>query len=418
MKTRKIGAATRRAVGTGLALAMGLGVAACDSGLLEVDIPGSVVTSDLDNPGLAQTMVNSALGRFECAYTSYVVTTAMFSRELVNASGWVNLHPWGWRAVGVLGSSGSCAGGSNDTGLGAYTPLQQARYVAETAIELIEGFEDSEVSDKAGKLATLNAYAGYATLLLGEAFCEVTFDQGPVQTRQQAYQRAEGLFSTAITLAEAAGNTVIGQFARAGRARARIDQGNTTGAAEDAATIQEGYERLASYSTVNGIRENRIFNLNRRNRYLSVGFETYDGLTLGGEPDPRVPVENTGAIGHDGRTAHWIQTKYNTASDPIRIASWEEAQLILAEARPSEALARINGLRAAQDLPAFEGSAVTLEDIIEERRRQLYLEGHRLNDMLRFDLPFPTGFDHRNEAYGSYTCIPLPDAERNNNPNL
>src|SRR5688572_33085689 len=77
------------------ALLLPLSVAtACDS-LLEVDLPGTVPAEALDNPALARTMVNSALGRFECAYTSYVITTGVLANEFINASTWLNLNTWG-----------------------------------------------------------------------------------------------------------------------------------------------------------------------------------------------------------------------------------------------------------------------------------------------------------------------------------
>jgi hypothetical protein len=102
------------------------------------------------------------------------------------------------------------------------------------------------------------------------------------------------------------------------------------------------------------------------------------------------------------------------------MASWEEAQLIIAEARPAETVAAINRLRAAQDLPPLtvSGGENHIDLVLEERRRQLYMEGHRLNDMLRHNLPFPTGLNHKLQAYGPVTCIPLPLLERQNNPNL
>jgi hypothetical protein len=56
--------------------------------------------------------------------------------------------------------------------------------------------------------------------------------------------------------------------------------------------------------------------------------------------------------------------------------------------------------------------------VLEERRRQLFSEGHRLGDMLRNDIPFPTGTNHKGQTYGPTTCLPLPDQERLNNPNL
>jgi hypothetical protein len=79
------------------------------------------------------------------------------------------------------------------------------------------------------------------------------------------------------------------------------------------------------------------------------------------------------------------------------------------------------------------GDAVAMMDlIIEERRRELFVEGgHRMNDMLRFEgtpreIPWlgepgsihPDGVDSVGGAYGDVTCFPLPTVERIGNPNI
>ena len=46
------------------------------------------------------------------------------------------------------------------------------------------------------------------------------------------------------------------------------------------------------------------------------------------------------------------------------------------------------------------------------------MEGHRHNDMLRFNLPFDTGLHRKGAPYGPTTCLPLPEVERLNNPNI
>ena len=56
--------------------------------------------------------------------------------------------------------------------------------------------------------------------------------------------------------------------------------------------------------------------------------------------------------------------------------------------------------------------------VIEERRRELFLDGHRLNDVLRLNLPFDTGTTFKGVPYGDTKCLPLPDAERLANPNF
>ena len=63
----------------------------------------------------------------------------------------------------------------------------------------------------------------------------------------------------------------------------------------------------------------------------------------------------------------------------------------------------------------------------EERRRQLFvLGGHRLHDMLRFDIPFlgepgsihPNGLDQTGAEYGNLTCFQLPEVEVKGNENI
>ena len=73
-----------------------------------------------------------------------------------------------------------------------------------------------------------------------------------------------------------------------------------------------------------------------------------------------------------------------------------------------------------------------LAQVIEERRRELFLQGARIGDMLRHPdiwppshsfgdrefTPFPTGLTTKGERYGSFTCVPLQDREVLSNPNL
>jgi hypothetical protein len=410
----------RRRIAAVLLPALAVQFAACEK-LLDVQNPGSVQAGDLNNPALATTLVNSALGRFECAYNSYVVTSGILAHEYINASSWLNINTWGWRGLELHEITGSCVGGSNDTGLGAYTPLQQARYLAEEATRLIEPFAETDVPKKREYLGLLAAYAGYSYVLLGEGFCEMAIDQGPPMTPQEVLQVAEQRFTTAIEHATAAGNNNLKLMATLGRARTRLDLGNKAGAASDADQITSNtFVWNAEYSAINPSRENRVFNLNRRNRYLSVEPTKYVDLMIGTAADTRVPVTNSGVRGHDNVTPHFFQNKFNTAAAPIPLASWDEAQLIIAEARPADAVAAIDRLRAKRNLPALEltGGENMLDVVLEERRRQLFSEGHRFNDMLRHNVPFPSGLNHKGQAWGPITCMPLPEQEKRNNPNF
>lgn len=408
---------SRRGLGFAVGLLFLVGVSGCD-GLLDVTLPGNVQESDLENPALAQTLVTSALGQFECAYTNYIASVGVLASEYINASSWLNMNGWGWRGLELHNVSGSCPTGRNSDALGAYSPLQQARYLAEDGARRLEAFPDESVPGNTEMLGLLNAYAGYSYVLLGEGFCEMAIDEGPLMEPSEVMAIAEDRFTAAIEYARAAGQDSLEYLATAGRARARLNLGKLADAAADAEAVPEGFVWYAEYSTINGRRENRLYNVNRRNRFLSVDPERYGNLELGGVPDPRVPATSSGLKGHDGATDHWYQGKYPEADSPIPMASWYEAQLIIAEARPSEAEEAINRLRANQGLPAYVPSGDHLADVLEERRRQLFSEGHRLNDMLRHNIPSPTGVNHKGQPYGPITCMPLPESERRANPNI
>ena len=68
-------------------------------------------------------------------------------------------------------------------------------------------------------------------------------------------------------------------------------------------------------------------------------------------------------------------------------------------------------------LDGTEGSDLTAV-VLEERRRQLFSEGTRLGDMLRKNIPFPSGVNFKNQLFGPMSCVPLPDLEMQNNPAL
>ena len=126
-------------------------VAAGCNNLLDVKIPGSVVAADLDNPGLAQTMVSSALGEFECAYGQYVTTTGILSEEYWISGFSINSNIWGWRGdAEIRATPGDCTPG---VGYGYYIGLQRARFLAEDGSRRIEAFPDAAVPAKADKLA-------------------------------------------------------------------------------------------------------------------------------------------------------------------------------------------------------------------------------------------------------------------------
>ena len=407
--------------------------AACNS-LLNVDNPGSVPVDDLNDPALAPALAAGAIQTFQCGLESFAGTAGMLSGEYLSANGFVNNHIWEWRGiVEIKQEPGTCNYGRGTTSMGFYTPLQQARFQLEDTFRRLEGFTDAQVKNRALLMAEMRAYAGYSYLLLAEGMCDMAIDGGPRMTRDQVLAIAEDRFTDALTraagLTDTTGVSVL-NMARVGRARARLDLKKFPEAASDAILVPAGFVRNAEF-TEGGVatRENRIYNLTIRNDYVSVAdaYRTLkvpkDTTGVDSVPDPRVKVLDAKKKGNDGVTPMWRQQKFTSGGSPIPIASWAEAQLIYAEAVGGQpGLDAINRVRAASGIPRIAGPAPTdaafTALVLEERRRQLFSEGQRYVDMLRYSLPFPSGVNRKGQTYSNLTCVPLPDVETQNNPNL
>ncbi|MFN0180343.1 MAG: RagB/SusD family nutrient uptake outer membrane protein [Gemmatimonadales bacterium] len=406
----------RTASGLALVVAATGPLTGCGS-LLDVELPTRVRAEALDNPQLAATLIAGAIGDFECSLTNYITATGLLGDELIESTGFAAYFIWDQRRI--FSNTGSLGTGNCNDAYGVFTPLHTARYQAEDAFRRITGFPDADVPNKPVLLATAAAYAGYAYTLLGEGFCEMTVDAGPLMPPADVLRKAEAQFTTAIDLATTANNADILNMARVGRARVRLDLGKKAEAATDARAVPAGYVKNASRSTANERRWNRTYADGQRNFFVSVD-PRYRNLTVDGVPDARVSTVDAGRNGNDGITRAWFQRKYLSEAAPVPIATWREAQLIIAEAEGGQAAVdAINRLRTLATLPLFSSTdpAAIQTQVREERRRELFLEGQRFNDMLRFNLPFDTGVNSKGVTYGDTKCLPLPDAERLNNPN-
>ncbi|MBI4539718.1 MAG: RagB/SusD family nutrient uptake outer membrane protein [Gemmatimonadetes bacterium] len=409
------------------AIALILSLGGCDAldKLLEVEAPDRVLPVYLDDPEQASLWVNSAVGAFECAFNHYVVATGLISDELGEGGGHTDTHGYDRRNFSpsepeYQDAHGDCGRGSH---LGLYMPVSRARWLADHVTKKLEGWSDAEVAGRTSLIATVAAYSGYSYMLLGEGFCAAAVDGGPRLTPADLLREAEKKFTAAIQAAEASGNSEIRNMALVGRARARLNLGTKSQAAADARLVPAGFVKNATYSSASPFRENKVYDTNTRGRRITVD-EPYWSLSFGGVPDPRVRVTRTGGRTQNNLRPLALQNKYTAASSPIPLATWDEAQLIIAEAEGGQAAVNIiNALHARVGLPAFSSadSKEILAQTIEERRRELFLESQRLYDIIRYQLPLlpPAGAPFPEGGfYGTMTCLPLPDIEKNNNPNL
>ena len=422
-----------RAAAVALAAAVAPALNACrDVTSLTQDAPSRVQADQLYIPANAQLLLNSAIGDYECALTNYVVAAGLVGDELDDAQ--LAQVGWDYDRRTILPSltyyaTTPCPQTIDATGVPAlYTPVSVARYDADRLTKAAQGWTDAQVPGRQGLLAQAQAYAGYSLVLLGEGMCSAAIDLGPELSRAQLDSIAEDRFTAAIASATAVGDTATLNMARVGRARARLDQNKMALALADAALVPDGFVKNATYSAVNARRENLVNTQTYRGDYSTVD-STFRHVLWNGAPDPRVAVDSAGQVGADQVTPIFRPAKYPTSSTPIPIASWREARLIQAEASLASgdvatATAAINKLHTAAGISPYAGGAApdVLAQVQEERRRELFLEGQRLNDMIRFKVPLVpapgTPFPVKGGTYGTQLCFPLPDVERNNNPNL
>jgi len=425
------GRMARRLTMVGAVLAV---AAACydASKILDQDAPSRVTASDLNNPNYAQLLVTSAIGDFECAFTQYIVATGLTGDELIDAQ--LSQVGWDYDRRTIFPASGPYSlfqcGQTQVPAL--YTPLAVARFDADNILKELQGWTDAQVANRQSLIAQAAVYAGFSLELLGESMCSAAIDLGPEMTRQQLFAAAEARFTTAITAATGTNPTML-NAALVGRARARLNQNNLAGAGADAALVTDPTFVLnATYSATATRRENMVWSQMYRGFFSSVD-SSFRGLTFGGVPDPRVNVVDAGLKGADRATEIWRQTKYPAIGSPIPIARYAEAQLILAEAdnaagNTAAAVNIINALHAKAGIPAYAGGtqAEVQAQIIEERRREFFLEGKRFGDLIRYNIaiqpapgaPFPVKGGSYGPNTGLQLCFPLPDVERNNNPNI
>lgn len=451
LQKRESTAMSRRSL---IAVALMFGsLSACD-GLLDVELPGDITEAGLFVPGMAEMIVLSAMGRVECAFSSFNAFDGAGNADVL------------WRTTGYRAGmseyrerpSTTSACGPSGTGYGWYVPTQVGRAMNEKAYKQLTEWTDEEVPDREKYLATTAIYAGFAYQLLGEHFCEMAINVGALMTPDQVLAESERWFTTALQHINSTGDFSLvstsstRQMAQLGRARVRIARGDMAGAAEDARQIKPGFiawitRDNSEIERRNAIEGNTIASIAHEITWegQTIPFTGYFNLTIDdrgrseidgkpvkneGTPDPRVKATPTGLLVPGHPFEIWRQVKYTSPADDIPLVRWAEAQLILAEIENSandqqSAVNRVNILRDVHNLPHYSienPSQVQVRQLIlEERRREFFLEGRWWAEKLRNSLWFPRGVGTvptLKQLYSDGTCMLLPESEYELNPNL
>jgi len=395
---------------------------------LEQQNPGQLDASTIYEPRNAQLLVNGVIADFECAFSRYAFGSALFTDELTNAFAGSSNFDYDRRTLPTNASYGTGNCGTQQTA-SIYTTLSIARAAGDTVASKLEGWTEAEVANRQKLIGQSYAYAGYALTLLGESMCGAAINVGPLLTPAQLFTEAKARFDKAVTAATAANDAPTLNFALLGRARTLLNSGDKAAAGVDAAKIPAGFTANLSTDAGSARRQNYVFLGINQSSWGSVD-PSFRGLTVNGAPDPRVAVTNTGRVGTVTAVQVWTADKYTSLATTIPIARYAEAQFIVAESKLAAndiagAVAAINVVRAARSIAPYDATGQTtaqvLNQILEERRRELFLEGHRLGDLRRLNqtfLPAAGTAYVSGGTYGTQTCFPLPDVERINNPNI
>lgn len=331
---------------------------------------------------------------------------------------------------------------------------QQARFIAEDALRR---FATAGVEASPANIAQASIWAGYANKLLGENFCQVVLDGGPAEAPSVALQRAEAHFTEAIAQAETARQR---HAAYAGRAQTRVELGDWAGATSDASQVPTGFTYGVEADPA--FVETRNFiafaNLNENYRQYTYHYTYFfddlgDGFGTGyysNTGDPRVrwdtdaayPVANASLPGFGN--VPWSFDPDFPLDEPIILSSGTEMRLYEAEnilltapADFQDAMDLINEVRTSflsdnDGLPLASLTAGNAEEagthLKNERLIDGHLRGRRLLDIRRWDNRDQTPGDYYWPDWGQLTsifdaeptatCFPIPDSEREVNPNL
>jgi hypothetical protein len=419
-----------------------VGLACTDITSLKQENPGGISVETLYTPANAQVLVNGTIADFECAYNRYVVGSGLITDELTVAISQTANFDYDARRMLSSATYGTnnCSSPtpSSVQQPGIYTPLSVARATADTITAKLEGWTDAELPNRTKLIGQSAAYAGYDLVLLGEGMCSAALNLGPELQPPALFTEAVARFTKAIAAATTANDAATLNVARVGRARALLDLGGATNlaaAATDAALVPATFVALTSPDATNARRQNVAFLAISTSAYSTVD-SLYRDILIQGDTahDPRVAVLNLNRNGTATGARLYLPAKYPANNSPMRVASYAEAQLIVAEnavatADLTGAATAINRARSrtaglpTYTLPAGATPATVLGQIAEERRREFFVEGHRLGDIHlgRYGIPLipAAGTPYRyGGTYGTAICFPLPDVERINNPTI
>lgn len=448
-RTRSAPGRAFRAVGA--ALVLGLAVGACDTDkLIDLTDPDLITLVTAVDPENVESVRNGALFEFAQAMTGIAANNQ--TPGIIGIGGLLTDEYWYASTFDSMKDiDRRRVEDSNTDVTRVYQYLHRARNLAEEAEILLQ-----DAAGDSPDRSRLMALSGYTFVLLAENWCgHVPFSRAPLGG-QLEYRSAIGTeamldsaivkFDRAIELGEQPGAGEFVSLARLGKARALQNKGDLDGAAAVAAQIPADFAYHVEFSSNTASQGNGVwYNVNSSRRTSASTREGVNGLPFfdrGSDMntiDPRMPVDSTGT-GIGETIPHYAQYRYDELGSDVPLATYLEAQLIIAEAdlaggttagsaSAGNWLAILNDLRDGLELDALEDPG-TAEDrvllLYEERAYWLWMTAHRLGDLRRLlripaysgmftaDELFPIGPTIFNATRGTDVAFPVPTPELNN----
>ena len=404
---------------------------ACDT---DVTNPGRYEDEFLDLPSAHTAVVNGAARSLSEGLNDVAYTTGAISREIFPGGSTSSFGITPRQQQGLLIFDDEHVEWSAD---------HRARFIAEQGFERFRAEREAagEPFDGYEPAARAALWAGYANRILGENWCEVTFDGGPAVSGDSALRRAESWFTQALAIGQAAEVAEIVNAALAGRASVRVGLDDWAGAAADAALVPTDFKFVMKYAPDATDQYNAIFWSSASTPYRAhtVWRTKYDQYYTDTH-DPRVPwaLHPTQEFGDAavldlGQVPFHQQQKYTLRESPINLSSGREMRLVEAEAalvagNYEPAITLINGLRTSVGVPTVSAANITEAWTLLKRERgiELWLEGRRLGDLRRWQENGTPGDLDPLEVPGEASklvadrslCYQIPKTERESNPNV
>jgi hypothetical protein len=379
------------------------------SGALDVPNPQAFGDEALNNAIILKTVADGAEGSLQQAYDDFITVAELNSDDMESTSTWID---WEDISEGRLRHDWPTGGSFS----GPQDQLLRARFAAQSAKERVE-----KVLAGAAATSPLRAQVmlmdALADLLIGMGWCEGPLTANAARSpdseffKQAVTKFTAGLAAAQAISGDAAAKTKWTDVAYAGRARANLLAGNYAAAKADAQAVSAGfvynavYQELAQSTPGNQFHQNRNRSGGLRRMYHA-RVHSIDSTGTGEaylrdwfdntKDDKRMAVTRRAAqLGVNNRFAYYGITKYNDRTAPIRLLSKIEMTLIEAEAafRVNDFATMttlLNSLRtrAAVGLPAITApatAAAAQAALLNERQAELWIEGHRQQDLYRFN---------------------------------